>query len=170
VTGRRRPVLVAAGIVVVAVLALVAFRPSGDDPAPAGAAPAIDTVDLDGRRVRLADHRGTPVLVNFWASWCVPCRREFPLLKEAQGGGVDVLGVVFDDTVDAARSFMREQGATWPALQDPGGRIAAAYGVGFRPGLPVTVAIDRDGVLAERHVGELRRADLDRLVRAASGG
>ena len=169
-TGRRRA-LVAAGVVVVAVLGLVAFRPSGDDPAPAGAAPPFETVDLDGRPVRLADHRGTPVLINFWASWCVPCRREFPLLQAVHDDDeVTVLGVVFEDTVDAARAFMREQGATWPGLRDPGGRIAEAYDVGFRPGLPVTVAVDREGVLVDRHVGELRREDVDRLVRVASGG
>lgn len=169
-TGRRRPALAAVGFAAVAVLALVAFRPSGDGGGPAGAAPPIDTVDLDGRRVRLADHRGTPVLVNFWASWCVPCRKEFPLLGAVHGDGLQVLGVVFEDTVEAARAFMRDQGATWPALRDPGGRIARAYGVGFRPGLPVTVAIDADGVLVGRHVGELRRDDVDRLVRAASSG
>ena len=169
-TGRRRAALVVAGVFAAAVLASLALRPAGDDPAPAGAAPAFETVDLEGRTVRLSDHRGEPVLVNFWASWCVPCRKEFPLLKAVHGRGATVLGVVFEDTADAARDFMREQGATWPALEDPGGRIAESYDVGFRPGLPVTVAVDRAGVLVERHVGELRREDVDRLVRVASGG
>lgn len=168
-TGRRRAAVVAAGVSGV-VLASLALLPSGDDPAPAGAAPAFETVDLQGRTVRLEDYRGEPVLVNFWASWCVPCRKEFPLLKAVHGKGATVLGVVFDDTADAARDFMRDQGATWPALEDPGGRIAESYGVGSRPGLPVTVAVDRAGVLVERHVGELRQEDVDRLVRVASGG
>lgn len=170
-TGRRRAVLVVVGAFVAVVLAVLAFRPAGDGAAaPPGAAPAFETVDLEGRTVRLSDHRGEPVLINFWASWCVPCRKEFPLLKAVHGNGATVLGVVFEDTADAARDFMREQEATWPGLEDPGGRIAESYDVGFRPGLPVTVAIDRSGVLVDRHVGELRQEDVDRLVRVASGG
>ena len=167
-SGRRRLALAVVGTVVAAGLALLALRPAADEAAPPGAAPAFSTVDLDGRPVRLADHLGDPVLLNFWASWCIPCRKEFPLLADVDGQ-VTVLGVVFDDTVDKARAFMREQGATWPGLRDPGGRIADDYDVGFRPGLPVTVAVDRRGTLVDRHVGELRREDLDRLVAAATG-
>ena len=166
---RRRLALAGSAVVLVAV-ALLAFRPAADEPVAASAAPAFDTVDLDGGRVRLADYRGRPVLLNFWASWCVPCRAEFPLLKAVHGEQLTVLGVVFEDTAENARSFMREQSATWPGLEDPGGRIADDYDVGFRPGLPVTVAIDRGGTLVDRHVGELRQEDLDRLVAAASGG
>ncbi|MDP9389461.1 MAG: TlpA family protein disulfide reductase, partial [Actinomycetota bacterium] len=155
-------------VLAVVALAVVAFRPSGDRRPAAGAAPPIATVDLEGNRVRLADFGGKPVLVNFWASWCVPCRKEFPLLREAHDDGVAVLGVIFQDDRRSAAAFMREQRATWPALVDPEGRIARAYGVGLRPGLPVTVAIDGRGVLRERHIGELRREDLARLVAAAS--
>ena len=170
-TPRRRLALVAAGAVVVVLVAVVAFRPTGDDAVvAAGAAPRFETVDLDGRPVRLADYRGRPLLLNFWASWCVPCRKEFPLLKAVHGDDVTVLGVVFEDTVESARAFMREQAATWPGLRDPGGRIADEYDVGFRPGLPVTVAVDRAGVLADRHVGELRKEDVERLVTVASRG
>ena len=167
-TGRRRVALMVAGVVVAAAVAVIAFRPSGDQPTATGAAPAFSTVDLAGRRVSLADYRGTPVLLNFWASWCVPCRKEFPLFKGVEGKGVEVVGVVFRDTNDAAAAFMMEQQATWPALQDPGGRIADDYDVGFRPGLPVTILIDREGTLVERHVGELRQEDLDRLLTLAA--
>ena len=169
VSSRRRVILVALAVVVVASAAVLAFRPSGDQPTVTGAAPAFSTVDLTGRAVRLADYRGRAVLLNFWASWCVPCRKEFPLLKGVEGKGVEVLGVVFQDTADAAAAFMKEQQATWPGLQDPGGRIAHDYDVGFRPGLPVTVLVDRQGRVAERHVGELRQEDLDHLLALASG-
>ncbi|MGH9177138.1 MAG: TlpA family protein disulfide reductase [Acidimicrobiales bacterium] len=167
-TGRRRTALVAAGAVVAVVLAVAAFRPAGDDdPAPPGAAPAITTTDLEGRRVSLSEYEGRPVLLNFWASWCVPCRSEFPLFKEVDGTQVDVLGVVFDDQRGPAADFMEDQGATWPGLLDPGGRIARAYGVARRPGIPVTIAIDRAGRIADRQIGEAGREELDRLVAAA---
>lgn len=163
---RRRLVVVA---VAVGVLALAfALRPAGDQAVPAGAAPAFEGEDLAGERLELADFRGDPVLVNFWASWCLPCRREFPLLQAVHGDAVQVVGVVFEDTRRRAAAFARDQGATWRSVLDPDGRIADDYGVGFRPGLPVTVAVDRRGVLVERHVGELRREDLDRLVAAAN--
>ena len=168
-SARRRLALAVAGGAVAVAAILVAFRPSGNQPVATGAAPAFRTVDLQGHPVNLADYRGKAVLLNFWASWCIPCRREFPLLRAANGHGVSVLGVVFQDTRAAAASFMRDQGATWPGLQDPGGHIADAYHVGFRPGLPVSVLIDRDGRLSERHVGELRQADVDHLLVLATG-
>ncbi|MGI8810891.1 MAG: TlpA family protein disulfide reductase [Acidimicrobiales bacterium] len=169
---RRRLVLALAGAAVAIVAAVVAFRPSGDQVAATGAAPTFSTVDLQGKPVRLADYRGRTVLLNFWASWCIPCRKEFPLLRDVEGKIVDgtevaVLGIVFNDDKVPAAAFMREQKATWPGLQDPGGRVADAYDVGLRPGIPVTVLIDRDGRLAERHVGELREEDLERLLAPA---
>jgi cytochrome c biogenesis protein CcmG/thiol:disulfide interchange protein DsbE len=168
VTNRQRRVLLAAGAVVAAVVAVVAFRPVGDDePARPGAAPAFTTTDLEGARISLSDYEGRPVLLNFWASWCVPCRSEFPLFKEVDGKEVDVLGVVFEDQRGPAADFMEDQSATWPGLVDPGGRIARAYGVARRPGIPVTVAIDRSGRIADRQIGEAGREELDRLVAAA---
>lgn len=152
-------------IVIVAGAAL-ALRPSDDGPAT-GRAPAFETFDLDGGPVRLADYRGKVVMLNFWASWCVPCRKEFPLLKDVHGEDVAVLGVVFQDSRRAAAAFMDDQGATWPALIDPKGQIARAYGVAAKPGIPVTVAIDARGALVKRHIGELRRGDLEELIAAA---
>ena len=156
----------AAAALVVA-LTVLALRPSGAPTSSGRKAPTFTTFDLDGRPVALTDYRGQVVLVNFWASWCVPCRREFPLLRQVQASGVAVLGVVFDDSAGAARRFMRAQEATWPGLIDPKGEIADAYGVGRKPGIPVTVAVDAGGVLVDRQVGEARRADLDRLVARA---
>lgn len=130
-------------------------------------APTFETFDLEGERVRLVDYRGKVVMLNFWASWCIPCRKEFPLLKQVHGGDVVVLGVVYQDSKRAAAAFMREQGATWPALIDPDGEIADAYGVAAKPGLPVTVAIDAKGSLVRRHIGELRRGDVEGLIASA---
>ncbi|MGH9154302.1 MAG: TlpA family protein disulfide reductase [Acidimicrobiales bacterium] len=161
----RRRLATGGAVVVVAIVAVLALRPTGDGEVLGRTAPAFSTFDLQGRPVRLADYQGRPVLVNFWASWCVPCRREFPLLRRAEESGrVEVLGVVFQDSRSAAADFMADQGATWPGLVDPDGDIADAYAVRLRPGLPVTVAVAADGRLVSRHVGELRGDDLDQLV------
>lgn len=127
-------------------------------------APTFSSVDLDGGRVRLEDFRGRVVLLNFWASWCSPCTEEFPRLKSVHGDDVVVLGVVFDDSADAARKFVRQQEATWPSVVDPDHEIADAYGVAKKPGIPVTWVIDRDGVARARHLGLLKEADLHTLV------
>lgn len=120
-------------------------------------APTFSTRDLDGNAVRLVSYRGKTVVVNFWASWCVPCRKEFPLLADvAARDGVVVLGVVYNDSLDNARGFMREHGGTWPGLKDDGG-IARAYRVG--PGIPATIVIGPDGKVRLRHIGELRSID-----------
>ncbi|HUP68798.1 MAG TPA: TlpA disulfide reductase family protein [Acidimicrobiales bacterium] len=152
-----------AAAVILAVAAL-ALRPASDGKGASGLAPTFETFDLTGERVRLIHYRGKVVMLNFWASWCVPCRKEFPLLKQVHGEDVVVLGVVYQDSKRAAAAFMRDQGATWPGLIDPDGEIADAYGVAAKPGLPVTIAIDKRGVLVKRHIGELRKGDLEELI------
>jgi DsbE subfamily thiol:disulfide oxidoreductase len=128
-------------------------------------APLFSSFDLNGRPVELADYRGKVVLLNFWASWCAPCRQEFPRLAALHGSGdVQVLGVLFEDTRAAARRFVREHGSTWPSVVDPAGQIADAYGVGKKPGIPLTWVIDGDGRARARHIGLLTEADLARLL------
>ena len=174
-TKPRRRLVVTGVVAAVAISALaVAFRPA-DGPVRRGravvgeAAPGFTTTDLDGERVTLAGQRGKVVLVNFWASWCVPCRREFPVLKRflADNPDVQLLGVTYQDSRRDASRFMDEQGATWPALQDPGGRIAASFGAGLSSGLPQTWVIDAHGVLRGRHGGEAVQADLEQLLALA---
>jgi cytochrome c biogenesis protein CcmG/thiol:disulfide interchange protein DsbE len=130
-------------------------------------APDFALADLDGNSVRLEDLRGRPVVVNFWASWCGPCVEEFPLLRAAADAhaddGLAIVGIVYDDRSEAARAFMEHNGGTWPAAMDPGGRVAAAYGV-YAP--PQTYFIGRDGTVVARQIGQFSQASLNEKLAA----
>ena len=126
-------------------------------------APEIALADLDGNPVVLSQLRGRPVIVNFFASWCLPdCAREFPLLAqalEAHGAaGLAVIGVVYHDRSEAARAFGRQYFASWPLIMDPDNAVARAYGV---LGPPETWFVGRDGRIAARQVGAFTAAELD---------
>jgi cytochrome c biogenesis protein CcmG/thiol:disulfide interchange protein DsbE len=130
-------------------------------------APGFSLGSLDGRPVSLAAYRGRPVMLNFFASWCGPCREELPLLLVAQGKfsaqGLALVGVVFQDDDDSARSFAKAIGGDWPGLSDPGGKVAGDYGVSR--GIPFTFFIDKDGVLRSRQIGQLTQDELDAGLR-----
>jgi cytochrome c biogenesis protein CcmG/thiol:disulfide interchange protein DsbE len=99
------------------------------------------------------------VLVNFWATWCGPCVREFPLLRRTldqhRGDGLVVLGVLVNDSPEKASAFAREHGGTWPVGIDRDGSTAAALQL---VGLPESVFVRRDGTLSSRVLGELTPA------------
>ena len=125
-------------------------------------APPFDLRVFDGMgRVRLADLRGKVVVINFWASWCYPCRVEHPNLAAAweryRDQGVVILGIPFNDQPSGTRAYIRELGVGWPVLEDPGARTAIAYGV-F--GVPETFFIGADGRVAARVVGAVTYEDL----------
>ena len=132
---------------------------------PGTPAPALRLQGLDGGTVDLAALRGRPVVVNFWATWCPPCVREFPLLRKAaaahRADHLAVVGVLSRDNPAAARDFTRAHGATWPVALDPSGQTAATWGA-F--GLPHTWFIHPDGTLASHQLGELSQASLNRQL------
>lgn len=171
--GRRRLIaaawLVAGVAAVIALLTINIARPAGpvDTPIVGRPAPGFDLETLDGRRLTLAELRGSAVVLNFWASWCIPCREEAPLLTAAEAmyapRGVRVVGVVYQDSADNARSFMLRYGQTYTGLLDPDGRTAINYGV-F--GIPETFFIDASGVVRSRQVGALTDSDLRRQIEA----
>ena len=107
------------------------------------------------------------MVVNFWASWCGPCRDEFPLFKaqlEEQGGaGLELVGVVYEDDAGAARDFASEFGMTWPSVTDPSGATAKDYRV-VAP--PQTYFIDREGIVRSIQIGEVGEADFERQLAA----
>ncbi len=121
-------------------------------------APDFSLTLFDGRTVRLSDFRGKVVFLNFWASWCPPCRAEASLLEEAwrryKNEDVVFLGVNIQDTEQSARTFLQEFGITYPNGQDPRSRIAINYGV---YGIPETFFIDKEGRITYKHIGALER-------------
>jgi cytochrome c biogenesis protein CcmG/thiol:disulfide interchange protein DsbE len=133
---------------------------------PGTPAPALRLEGLDGGTVDLAAFRGRPVVVNFWATWCPPCVREFPLLAKAaathRADHLAVVGVLSRDNPEAARDFVRAHHATWPIALDPTGQTGATWGVAV--GLPHTFFLRPDGTLAAHHLGELTQATLDRQL------
>ena len=132
---------------------------------PGTPAPALRLPGLDGRPVDLAALRGRPVVVNFWATWCEPCVREFPLLRQAaaahRADRLAVVGVLTSDRPAAARDFVRAYGATWPVGRDPAATTAGRWGA---VGLPHTYFVRPDGTLASHQLGELTRPALDRQL------
>jgi cytochrome c biogenesis protein CcmG, thiol:disulfide interchange protein DsbE len=147
------------------VLALVVAACGGGEPVARTGEPAPPIVGtaLDGTTLDLAAYRGKPLVVNFWASWCTPCREEFPMFKEKLDAlgptdGLQVVGVLYEDQPELARAFLDDFGASWPSVADPDGAIAKAYRV-VAP--PQTYFIDKDGILRGIQIGEVRPEDFD---------
>jgi len=122
-----------------------------------------------GSPVTLESLRGKPVVINFWATWCVPCFEEHPALTAAARGLPDVqfFGVVYEDEEVKTQAFLKERGSAYPSLMDPDGRTAIAYGV-F--GVPETFFIDAEGRIVEKYVGPLQRSTIAELVARARRG
>jgi cytochrome c biogenesis protein CcmG/thiol:disulfide interchange protein DsbE len=147
-----------------AVLGVSALRPAGTaDVAGAGrAAPDFVLPKLDGTgTLRLADLRGRPVVVNFWASWCAECRGEFAVLREAwpryRQRDFVFVAVAFQDSATSAAEFMRQENAEWPAVLDGSSRAALSYGV---RGIPQTYFVDRSGRIDHVQRGPLTQQSL----------
>jgi cytochrome c biogenesis protein CcmG/thiol:disulfide interchange protein DsbE len=131
-------------------------------------APPLTGTTVDGRTVSLADFRGKPVIVNFWASWCGPCVHEFPVLKDAEvhHPGLVILGVVYQDDPASAKTFATQLSADWPSLTDPDGTKATTYLV-VAP--PQSYFIDGKGVVRSRQIGEMTAEELERQYAAIAG-
>lgn len=123
----------------------------------------------DGTTVSLASLTGKVVVLNFWASWCIPCKQESPRLQEAyskyKDQGVVVLGVDAQDFTGDARSFARKYGLTYPIVHDGSGKTLSPYGV---TGFPETFFVDRQGnLVGQRIEGEISAKQLDEGIKQA---
>lgn len=126
---------------------------------------------LEDGRLSLRELRGSPVVLNIWASWCEPCREEAPLLQAAwrrwRDRGVVVLGLDMQDTPDAARRFLDEFGVDYPNVRDPDDSTARDYGAAR---VPETFFLTAEGEVAAHAIGAVRADFLERGIRAARAG
>lgn len=130
------------------------FAPSLD-----ARAPLFELNSLEGDLVRLEDYQGRVVLLNFWATWCGPCRFEMPAIQDRyENTELEVLAVNFDEPEDLVQSFVDELALTFPILMDPGATIQQLYQV---RGYPTTYLIDEAGVIRVVHIGFMDEQQLD---------
>jgi len=161
---------VAIGLVLLVLLTygFVSSR-DGGRPQPGELAPGFSLTLMDGSELALSDLRGQVVVLNFWASWCSPCRREAPAFQSVweatKDRGVAFVGVTYRDAQDASLAFIEEYGLTYPNGVDEMGRISDDYGV---TAVPETFVIDREGRVAWLQIGEVQADLLARQIELAA--
>ena len=172
---RRRPVLwagAAAALVLVTVILIVFTGGDGErtsarrvwDPAP-----ATDVLDFDGETVRLADSAGQGLVVNYWASWCLPCLAELPGFEQVyqrHRDEVAFLGINIADDPSSAQTVAEDTGISYPLAVDPDGTTFAAFGA-FA--MPTTVFISANGEILELYSGPLTATQLEARVEGFFG-
>lgn len=156
--------LVVAILIIAFVVGLALARQQQTQPTN-GLAPDFSVTTFDNQTINLRDLRGKIVLLNFWASWCVPCKREAPILQSVweqyRDQDVILLGIAYVDSDSSSRAFIEEYGITYPNAPDVGTHISDAYNI---TGVPETFIIDRDGTIAEFIYAEVTEAGLTRAL------
>jgi cytochrome c biogenesis protein CcmG/thiol:disulfide interchange protein DsbE len=145
--------------------ARLADSPLLGQPAP----PVTGTNVFDGSDIDLAAYEGKWVVLNFFSSWCVPCKQEHPQIERFAAAHADdakVVAVIWSDSVAAAKEFFRENGGDWPVIADPGVKIGLDYGV---RGPPESFVINPDGIVVAKYTGPLTAASLDEVLAGKRG-
>jgi thiol-disulfide isomerase/thioredoxin len=128
-------------------------------------APDFELATLDGTNSRLFDMMGHPILINYWATWCPPCREELPLIQkrlDKYGPDLVVLAVNAGEDSETVKNYINENGFTFPVLLDPEWKVEALFGV---MAYPTSVFIDREGIIQARYVGGLSDSILDEYLK-----
>jgi len=175
----RKPIILVTGILVGIVLGLMAISvirqnqdtfkisqliedvESPENPVIGAPAPEFELTSLSGEQIHLGKFRGQVVLVNFWATWCGPCRVEMPVFQsrfEKYSDELAILVVNVQEDPEDVQDFMNELELTFDAFLDPGERVYRQYLV---TGLPTSYLIDRDGILRIQHIGVMTEGQLD---------
>jgi len=134
---------------------------------------ALSGTGLDGSTIDLAAYRGKVVVLNVWASWCAPCRKEAPDLQAASlamGSGTAFLGLNIRDTTAAAQAYQKSFGITYPSVVDQGTQLLALRGAVSPTAIPSTVVLDDQGRIAARLAGATTRVTLAAVVEAVRSG
>jgi cytochrome c biogenesis protein CcmG/thiol:disulfide interchange protein DsbE len=133
-------------------------------------AAAFTLQKLDGSGELRVEPGAKVYVLNFWASWCIPCKEENPALvrmyERYRGSDVEFIGVLYQDSAENGRAYVRDNGVVWPTVNDENGRVAFSYGV---RGIPETFFVGRDGVIAGRHYGPIDEVTLARAIECVRG-
>lgn len=164
---RHRAGIIVVFAVVLAILGLLAWglKQSQAGPRDSGKVPDFTLTGYDGRVVTLSKLRGQVVIINFWASWCLPCREEAAYLEQTwrkyKDRGVVFIGVDYVDTEKEARAYIKEFDITYINGPDLGTRIAQSFNI---KGVPETYYVDKNGVLRGVNIGPLKSPQLDQKI------
>ncbi len=125
-------------------------------------APDFTLVDLEGNQVSLSDFRGKTVFINFWATWCPPCRAEMPeieaVYQEYKDKGVVVIGVDIQETEEEVLQFVQQGGYSWTFVLDTSGEVAASYKIAA---IPTSFFIDREGIIQAVNIGAMTKRAME---------
>ena len=168
----RLGIVIAIGALVVVLVLSFRREPTDLRTGTVGKPAAGFTLDrLDGSGpLTLTPTAGKVVVLNFFASWCIPCKQENPALVRAyeryRASDVLFIGILYQDSLESGLRYVRDNGVTWPTVNDDRGRVAFSYGV-F--GIPETFFIGTDGIIAGRHIGPIDETTLTNAIECLRG-